>query len=277
MLFRSDNELIKICKPALENSELVRAQFEIRNVNRTVGTMLGSEVTRRFGGKGLADGTIDLTFIGSAGQSFGAFLPKGITLRLEGDTNDYLAKGLSGGQVIIRPNREAKFESHKNVIAGNVAAYGATSGTLFVSGLVGERFCVRNSGAIAVVEGVGDHGCEYMTGGKVVILGQTGRNFAAGMSGGIAYLRHVNIENINPEMVEVEELDKEDLEFLSKILNSFLEETKSNLAKDLLQNNEISQFKKIMPKEYKRVLLAKAKAEQEGLDPIKAIMEASRG
>ena len=272
-----DNELIKICKPALENSELVRAQFEIRNVNRTVGTMLGSEVTRRFGGKGLADGTIDLTFIGSAGQSFGAFLPKGITLRLEGDTNDYLAKGLSGGQVIIRPNREAKFESHKNVIAGNVAAYGATSGTLFVSGLVGERFCVRNSGAIAVVEGVGDHGCEYMTGGKVVILGQTGRNFAAGMSGGIAYLRHVNIENINPEMVEVEELNKEDIEFLSKILNSFLEETESKLAKDLLQNNEISQFKKIMPKEYKRVLLAKAKAEQEGLDPIKAIMEASRG
>ncbi|MEY3496327.1 MAG: glutamate synthase large subunit, partial [Actinomycetota bacterium] len=183
-----DQELIKICAPALKNKDLVRAQFEIRNVNRTVGTMLGSEVTRHFGGQGLPDGTIDLTFLGSAGQSFGAFVPKGITLRLEGDSNDYLAKGLSGGKIIVRPNRNSKFKASENVIAGNVAAYGATSGTLFVSGLVGERFCVRNSGATAVVEGVGDHGCEYMTGGRVVVLGSTGRNFAAGMSGGIAYL-----------------------------------------------------------------------------------------
>ena len=272
-----DQELIKICKPALEKQELVRAQFDIRNVNRTVGTMLGSEVTRKYGGKGLPDETIDLTFIGSAGQSFGAFVPKGITLRLEGDSNDYLAKGLSGGKIIVRPNRNSKFEASKNVIAGNVAAYGATSGTLFVNGLVGERFCVRNSGATAVVEGVGDHGCEYMTGGRVVVLGPTGRNFAAGMSGGIAYLFKPNSENINPEMVEIEDLDQEDIKFLTEIITKYIEETNSKLAKQILDGNEINQFAKIMPKEYKRVLLAKEKAELEGIDPLKAIMEASRG
>ncbi len=272
-----DQELIKICAPALKNQELVRAQFEIRNVNRTVGTMLGSEVTRRFGGKGLPDETIDLTFVGSAGQSFGAFVPKGITLRLEGDSNDYLAKGLSGGKVIVRPNRNAKFEASENVIAGNVAAYGATSGTLFVNGLVGERFCVRNSGATAVVEGVGDHGCEYMTGGRVVVLGSTGRNFAAGMSGGIAYLFNLNAENINSEMVEIEELNEEDFDFLKDIITKYFDETDSKLAKNILDNNEIKNFSKVMPKEYKRVLLAKQKAELEGIDPLKAIMEASRG
>ena len=272
-----DQELIKICEPALKNQELVRAQFEIRNVNRTVGTMLGSEVTRKYGGKGLPDETIDLTFVGSAGQSFGAFVPKGITLRLEGDSNDYLAKGLSGGKIIVRPNRDSKFEASKNVIAGNVAAYGATSGTLFVNGLVGERFCVRNSGATAVVEGVGDHGCEYMTGGRVVVLGSTGRNFAAGMSGGIAYLFNVNSENINPEMVEIEELEEDDVKFLTEIITNYIEETDSELAKKILNNNEITKFSKIMPKEYKRVLLAKQKAELEGIDPLKAIMEASRG
>jgi glutamate synthase (NADPH/NADH) large chain len=239
--------------------------------------MLGSEVTRHFGGQGLPDGTIDLTFLGSAGQSFGAFVPKGITLRLEGDSNDYLAKGLSGGKIIVRPNRNAKFKASENVIAGNVAAYGATSGTLFVSGLVGERFCVRNSGATAVVEGVGDHGCEYMTGGRVVVLGSTGRNFAAGMSGGIAYLFNPNTENINPEMVEIEDLDQEDIKFLQEIVANYIEETDSELAKKIIKNNEILKFVKIMPKEYKRVLIAKQKAELEGIDPLKAIMEASRG
>ena len=272
-----DQELIKICAPALKNKDLVRAQFEIRNVNRTVGTMLGSEVTRHFGGQGLPDGTIDLTFLGSAGQSFGAFVPKGITLRLEGDSNDYLAKGLSGGKIIVRPNRNSKFKASENVIAGNVAAYGATSGTLFVSGLVGERFCVRNSGATAVVEGVGDHGCEYMTGGRVVVLGSTGRNFAAGMSGGIAYLFNPNTENINPEMVEIEDLDQEDIKFLQEIITNYIEETDSELAKKIIKNNEILKFNKIMPKEFKRVLIAKQKAELEGIDPLKAIMEASRG
>ena len=272
-----DNKLIEICQPALLKGELVRAQFEIRNVNRTVGTMLGSQITRKYGGQGLPTGTIELTFNGTAGQSFGAFIPQGLTLRLEGDTNDYLGKGLSGGKIVIRPDRKAKFESSLNVIAGNVAAYGATSGTLFVRGLVGERFCVRNSGATAVVEGVGDHACEYMTGGKVVVLGQTGRNFAAGMSGGIAYVVDLNVENVNSEMVELETLDDNDKEFLSSILKDYLEETDSPLAKQLLNDKDFKKFTKVMPREYKRVLLAQAKAKKDGTDPMEAVMEVSRG
>jgi glutamate synthase (NADPH/NADH) large chain len=272
-----DNKLIEICQPALLKGELVRAQFEIRNVNRTVGTMLGSQITRKFGGQGLPTGTIELTFNGTAGQSFGAFIPQGLTLRLEGDTNDYLGKGLSGGKIVIRPDRKAKFESSLNVIAGNVAAYGATSGTLFVRGLVGERFCVRNSGATAVVEGVGDHACEYMTGGKVVVLGQTGRNFAAGMSGGIAYVVDLNVENVNSEMVELESLDDNDKEFLSSILKDYLEETDSPLAKQLLNDKDFKKFTKVMPREYKRVLLAQAKAKKDGTDPMEAVMQVSRG
>ena len=272
-----DNKLIEICQPALQKGELVRAQFEIRNVNRTVGTMLGSQITRKYGGQGLPTGTIELTFNGTAGQSFGAFIPQGLTLRLEGDTNDYLGKGLSGGKIVIRPDRKAKFESSLNVIAGNVAAYGATSGTLFVRGLVGERFCVRNSGATAVVEGVGDHACEYMTGGKVVVLGQTGRNFAAGMSGGIAYVVDLNVENVNSEMVELETLDDNDKEFLSSILKDYLEETDSPLAKQLLNDKDFKKFTKVMPREYKRVLLAQAKAKKDGTDPMEAVMEVSRG
>ena len=272
-----DNKLIEICQPALQKGELVRAQFEIRNVNRTVGTMLGSQITRKYGGQGLPTGTIELTFNGTAGQSFGAFIPQGLTLRLEGDTNDYLGKGLSGGKIVIRPDRKAKFDSSLNVIAGNVAAYGATSGTLFVRGLVGERFCVRNSGATAVVEGVGDHACEYMTGGKVVVLGQTGRNFAAGMSGGIAYVVDLNVENINSEMVELEKLNIDDKEFLSSILRDYLEETDSPLAKQLLNDKDFKKFTKVMPREYKRVLLAQAKAKKDGTDPMQAVMEVSRG
>jgi glutamate synthase (NADPH) large chain len=272
-----DNKLIEICQPALLKGELVRAQFEIRNVNRTVGTMLGSQITRKYGVQGLPAGTIELTFNGTAGQSFGAFIPQGLTLRLEGDTNDYLGKGLSGGKIVIRPDRKAKFESSLNVIAGNVAAYGATSGTLFVRGLVGERFCVRNSGATAVVEGVGDHACEYMTGGKVVVLGQTGRNFAAGMSGGIAYVVDLNVENVNSEMVELESLDDNDKEFLSSILKEYLEETDSPLAKQLLNDKDFKKFTKVMPREYKRVLLAQAKAKRDGTDPMEAVMEVSRG
>jgi len=272
-----DNKLIEICQPTLLKGELVRAQFEIRNVNRTVGTMLGSQITRKYGGQGLPAGTIELTFNGTAGQSFGAFIPQGLTLRLEGDTNDYLGKGLSGGKIVIRPDRKAKFESSLNVIAGNVAAYGATSGTLFVRGLVGERFCVRNSGATAVVEGVGDHACEYMTGGRVVVLGQTGRNFAAGMSGGIAYVVDLNVENVNSEMVELESLDESDKVFLSSILKDYLEETDSPLAKKLLEDKDFKKFTKVMPREYKRVLLAQAKAKKDGTDPMEAVMEVSRG
>jgi glutamate synthase (NADPH/NADH) large chain len=272
-----DNKLIEICQPALQKGELVRAQVEIRNVNRTVGTMLGSQITRKYGGQGLPEGTIELTFNGTAGQSFGAFIPQGLTLRLEGDTNDYLGKGLSGGKIVVRPDRKAKFESSLNVIAGNVAAYGATSGTLFVRGLVGERFCVRNSGATAVVEGVGDHACEYMTGGRVVVLGQTGRNFAAGMSGGIAYIVDLNVENINAEMVELESIDENDKSFLASILKDYLEETDSPLVKKLLEDNEFKRFTKVMPREYKRVLLAQAKAKKDGTDPMQAVMEVSRG
>ena len=272
-----DNKLIEISQPALQKGELVRAQVEIRNVNRTVGTMLGSQITRKYGGQGLPEGTIELTFNGTAGQSFGAFIPQGLTLRLEGDTNDYLGKGLSGGKIVVRPDRKSKFESSLNVIAGNVAAYGATSGILFVRGLVGERFCVRNSGATAVVEGVGDHACEYMTGGRVVVLGQTGRNFAAGMSGGIAYIVDLNVENINAEMVELETLDDADKSFLSSTLKNYLEETDSPLAKKLLEDNEFKRFTKVMPREYKRVLLAQAKAKNDGTDPMQAVMEVSRG
>ena len=272
-----DNKLIEICQPALQKGDLVRAQVEIRNVNRTVGTMLGSQITRKYGGQGLPEGTIELTFNGTAGQSFGAFIPQGLTLRLEGDTNDYLGKGLSGGKIVIRPDRNAKFDSSQNVIAGNVAAYGATSGTLFVRGLVGERFCVRNSGVTAVVEGVGDHACEYMTGGRVVVLGQTGRNFAAGMSGGIAYVVDLNIENVNAEMVELEDLDDDDKIFLSSTLKNYLEETDSPLAKKLLEDIDFTKFTKVMPREFKRVLLAQAKAKRDGTDPMQAVMEVSRG
>jgi len=185
----------------------VSLELPVRNVNRTVGTMLGSMVTRRYGGEGLPDGTIDLTFGGSAGQSFGAFLPRGITMRLYGDANDYVGKGLSGGRIVVRPSREAPFAAEDNVIAGNVIGYGATGGEIFLRGRVGERFCVRNSGALAVVEGVGDHALEYMTGGRAVILGSTGRNIAAGMSGGIGYVLDLARHRVNSEMVEVEPLD----------------------------------------------------------------------
>jgi len=194
-----DNKLIELASAALEQREEVRIQLPIKNGNRTVGTMLGSEITRRFGGAGLPDDTIDITFHGSAGQSLGAFIPRGLTLRLYGDTNDYLGKGLSGGRLIVRPDERATFPSEKNVIAGNVIGYGATLGEIFVRGVVGERFCVRNSGATAVVEGVGDHACEYMTGGTVVILGITGRNLAAGMSGGRAFILDLNIDKAERE------------------------------------------------------------------------------
>ena len=274
-----DNELIKVCQPALENKEAVRAQFSIYNSNRTVGTMLGSEITRQYP-KGLASGTIDLTFTGSAGQSFGAFIPKGLTLRLEGDANDYLGKGLSGGSIVVRPNRDAKFIAEENVIAGNVIGYGATDGEIFIRGIVGERFCVRNSGALAVVEGVGDHACEYMTGGRVIVLGKTGRNFAAGMSGGIAYVLDLENIKVNLEMVHIQELGEADLEFIKTQLKRFQEETNSKVASDLiaLSDDEIkSRISKVMPKDYQRVLNAQKAAEISGEDPIKAIMEASRG
>ena len=213
-----DNTLIQLCEGALMDASPVTLELPVRNVNRTVGAMLGSLVTRRYGAEGLPEDTIDLTFTGSAGQSFGAFLPPGITLRLLGDANDHVGKGLSGGRIVVRPDPAAPFAAEDNVVAGNVLAYGATSGELYVRGVVGERFCVRNSGATAVVEGVGDHACEYMTGGRVVILGGHGRNLAAGMSGGLAYVLDLDPGRVNPAMVDLEPVSPDDAETLRGIV-----------------------------------------------------------
>jgi glutamate synthase (NADPH/NADH) large chain len=276
-----DQELIKLCRPAIDAGEPVRAALRIRNVNRTVGTMLGHEVTKRHP-SGLADGTIDLTFTGSAGQSFGAFVPAGITLRLEGDANDYLAKGLSGGRVVVRPDRSATFAAEDHIIAGNVIAYGATAGQLFLRGQVGERFCVRNSGATAIVEGVGDHGCEYMTGGEVVVLGSTGRNFAAGMSGGVAYVLDLAHDRVNPELVDLVQLDDEGEARVQQLLRLHWEETDSPVAHALLIEWDASRsrFTEVMPRDYRRVIEARADAERQGLsedETTAAMMGATHG
>ncbi|GIH26359.1 glutamate synthase [Acrocarpospora phusangensis] len=270
-----DNTLIQLAEGALEFGERVTLELPIRNVNRTVGTMLGHHVTRRWGGAGLPDNTIDVSFTGSAGNSFGAFVPRGITLRLTGDANDYVGKGLSGGRIAVRPAND--LDGH--IIAGNVGLYGATSGEAFIRGVVGERFCVRNSGATAVVEGVGDHGCEYMTGGRAVVLGPTGRNFAAGMSGGIAYVLDLNPVRVNREMVEIEALTDEDSDFLRETVEKHLAETGSPVAKALLTDWDaaLARFGKIMPIDYKRVLRARAEAEAEGRDIDEAVMAASHG
>ncbi|HTK63937.1 MAG TPA: glutamate synthase large subunit [Pseudonocardia sp.] len=274
-----DNTLIQLTEGALDGGEPVRLDLPVRNVNRTVGTMLGYQLTKRWGAEGLPDNTIDVTLTGSAGQSFGAFVPKGITLRLIGDANDYVGKGLSGGRITVRPHPGAQFTAEQNIIAGNTLLYGATSGELFLRGMVGERFCVRNSGALAVVEGVGDHGCEYMTGGRVVVLGPTGRNFAAGMSGGIAYLLDINPIRVNPEMVDIDPLDDEDREFLAEAVTKHHAETGSAVAHALLTDwdTAVGRFGKVMPKDFKRVLAAQAAAQRDGRDVNEAIMEAAHG
>ncbi|WP_414858571.1 glutamate synthase large subunit [Nocardioides sp. Root151] len=277
-----DNELVRIAAPALENGEPVRAQVQVRNVNRTVGTILGHEVTKRYRGEGLPDGTIDITFTGSAGQSFGAFVPRGVTLRLEGDANDYVGKGLSGGRIVVRPDRNATFDASQQIIAGNTIGYGATSGEIFLRGQAGERFCVRNSGVSAVVEGVGDHGCEYMTGGKVVVLGQTGRNFAAGMSGGYAFVLDLDEGRVNPELVELSEVKGKAADELKELVTKHLEETESSVAGDLLADwdSALSRFTQVMPSDFKRVLEAREEALEEGLDEDQAaarIMEVLHG
>ncbi|VVJ16401.1 Glutamate synthase [NADPH] large chain (EC [Amycolatopsis camponoti] len=274
-----DNTLIQLAEGALNSGDKVRLELPVRNVNRTVGTMLGSELTRRWGGEGLPDDTIDVTFTGTAGQSFGAFVPKGITLRLYGDGNDYVGKGLSGGRLIVRPSQDARIAAEDHIIAGNVIAYGATSGEIFIRGKVGERFCVRNSGALAVVEGVGDHGGEYMTGGRMVVLGQIGRNFAAGMSGGIAYVLDLPAHRVNPEMVDIDPLDSEDADFLRETLEKHYDETESAVARELLADWDagVDRFGKVMPKDYKRVLAAQVQAERDGRDVNEAIMEAAHG
>jgi glutamate synthase (NADPH/NADH) large chain len=274
-----DNQLISLAKPALEGQKSLRLEMPIRNVNRTVGTMLGSEITRKYGGSGLPANTIDITFHGSAGQSFGAFIPSGLTLRLYGDSNDYVAKGLSGGRVIIRPDERAKFKSNANVIAGNVIGYGATSGEIMISGVVGERFCVRNSGAHAIVEGVGDHGCEYMTGGTVIILGSIGRNFAAGMSGGMACVLDLEESLVNTEMVDLLTLPAVHEDFVKSSLSNFFVESGSAVAKDLLSDwdKSKSRFTLVMPRDYARVLEVMAKAQREGMPVDNAVMEVVNG
>jgi glutamate synthase (ferredoxin) len=265
--------LIPACRQALEHGKPVTLTLPIRNVNRTVGTMLGYEVTRRWGGDGLAADTIQLHFTGSAGQSFGAFVPRGITMVLEGDANDYWGKGLSGGRLVVYPPRGSAFAPEDNIIIGNVALYGATGGEAYVRGVAGERFCVRNSGVHAVVEGVGDHACEYMTGGRVVVLGRTGRNFAAGMSGGIAYVLDVDGDfkrRCNLGMVDLEPLDQaEEISLVRDLMRRHIEATGSSYAARLLAQwiDLQRRFVRIVPKDFKRVLQAEARARAEGREP----------
>jgi len=281
-----DQQLIAQSREAIDHGTPVRFSTSIANVNRTVGTMLGHELTKAHGGQGLPDGTIDITFDGSAGNSFGAFVPKGITLRVYGDANDYVGKGLSGGRIVVRPSESAPagYVAEDNIIAGNVILFGATSGQAFLRGQVGERFAVRNSGAHAVVEGVGDHGCEYMTGGKVAILGPTGRNFAAGMSGGMAYVydpRGALPANLNAEMVELETIEdgSDDSTWLHDIIQAHVDATDSAVGQRVLSDweSELKHFVKVMPRDYKSVLAAIAEAERNGENVNEAIMAAARG
>ncbi|HEY8301021.1 MAG TPA: glutamate synthase large subunit [Jatrophihabitans sp.] len=273
-----DNTLIQLCEGALLDASPVRLELPVRNVNRTVGTMLGSLVTRRYGADGLPDGTIDITFTGSAGQSFGAFVPRGITLRLIGDANDYVGKGLSGGVLAVRPHPDAPFAAEDNVIGGNVIAYGATSGSIFLRGVVGERFCVRNSGATVVAEGTGDHALEYMTGGVAVILGTIGRNLGAGMSGGYAYVLDLDESLVNPELVDVVPLAGEHADRLRRLVEGHVAHTDSPVGAALLADwpSAVRRFSVIVPRDFQRVVEATARAEANGEDVDAAVMAAAR-
>jgi glutamate synthase (ferredoxin) len=275
-----DNQtLLDLATPALERGEKVRATLPIRNTNRVVGTILGSEVTRKFGPEGLPEGTIHFHFQGSAGQSFGGFIPKGITLELEGDANDYFGKGLSGGTILLYPPEDSTFDPEENIIVGNVAFYGATRGEAYIRGMAGERFCVRNSGVRAVIEGVGDHACEYMTGGCVVVIGATGRNFAAGMSGGVAYVLDEDgafKTHCNLDTVSLEHLDEDDLRDVEEMLKRHGVYTHSDRAWQILAlwEETASKFVKVLPKDYKRMLDAIRQAENEGHVGEEAVMAA---
>ena len=255
-----DLKLLEQSQPALESGKRVKISMEIKNTNRTVGAMLSGEISRRYADKGLPEDTIQVFFKGSAGQSFGAFGARGLSLYLEGDANDYLGKGLSGARIVVVSSKESTFKSEENVIVGNTVLYGATEGEVFIRGLAGERFCVRNSGAYAVVEGLGDHGCEYMTGGRVVVIGSTGRNFAAGMSGGIAYVYDEDgnfRKRCNTEMVELSEVrNEQDIVTVWGLLGKHIKYTDSAYAKSILHNweRELKKFVKVLPYEYKRVL-----------------------
>jgi glutamate synthase domain-containing protein 2/glutamate synthase domain-containing protein 3 len=272
--------LLGLCKPAIERGEKVRTSLPIRNVNRVVGTITGSEITRKYGAAGLPEDTIHLKFIGSAGQSFGAFIPRGMTLELEGDANDYVGKGLSGGKLVLYPPRSSTFTPWENIIVGNVALYGATSGEAYIGGMAGERFCVRNSGVHAVVEAVGDHGCEYMTGGRVIVLGAVGRNFGAGMSGGVAYIldeKGDGAANVNREMVDVSAVDEpEEIAAVRAMIEKHAQYTGSARAKQVLGawSDEASKFLRVMPRDYHRMLKCIARAQSQGLTGEDAIMAA---
>ncbi len=273
-------KLLAICQPALDKQQPVRAELPIRNTDRVTGTLLGGEITRRYGAQGLPDDTIRLHFRGSAGQSFGAFIPKGLTMRLTGDANDYVGKGLSGGRIIVQPSEQANIVAEENIIIGNVAFYGATGGEAYICGIAGERFCVRNSGVHAVVEGVGDHGCEYMTGGRVIVLGQIGRNFAAGMSGGIAYLydeHGVATHHINQEMVLLEPLrDQAESDEVKKMLMRHVNYTGSKQAQRILDKWErcMQQFVRVIPHDYKRMLESIEREKASGLNEQEAVLAA---
>jgi glutamate synthase domain-containing protein 3 len=263
-----DWELVQVCSPALESGERVRqGPIPVRNVNRTVGGILSGEIARRHGARGLPEGTIDISFSGSAGQSFGAWLAPGVTFSLRGETNDYTGKGLSGGIIAVRPPESALFRAEENMIVGNTVLYGATAGRAFFRGLAGERFAVRNSGAYAVVEGLGDHGCEYMTGGRVVVLGTTGRNFAAGMSGGVAYVwdrdRHFE-GRCNLELVDLEALTEDDEDEVKGLISEHAQRTGSLVARNVLASWERARerFVKVMPRDYRRVLAERAEQEE---------------
>jgi glutamate synthase (ferredoxin) len=271
--------LMKVCKPAIEKKQKVKTTLPIRNVNRVAGTIVGSEVTRRHGATGLPEDTIQITFQGSAGQSFGAFLPPGMSFTLEGDANDYFGKGLSGGKLILYPPEGSTFVPEENMIVGNVAFYGATKGEAYIRGMAGERFAVRNSGVNAVVEAVGDHGCEYMTGGTVVVLGPTGRNFAAGMSGGIAYVLDEKGDfpkKCNTQMVGLEKPDAEDLARLKAMIENHAINTKSTRASKILADWDkfSGKFVKVLPKDYKRMLQKIKEAESAGLTGEAALVAA---
>src|SRR5436309_753639 len=275
--------IIPACREAIEHKKPVSLRLPIRNVNRTVGTMLGSRITKTWGGEGLPDDTIQIHFTGSAGQSFGAFVPRGVTFTLEGDANDYWGKGLSGGKLVVYPPRASPFVAEENIVIGNVALYGATSGEAYVRGVAGERFCVRNSGCHAVVEGIGDHGCEYMTGGRVVVLGRTGRNVAAGMSGGLAFVLDLDGDFhrlCNREMVDLEPLDQPaDVSLVGELIDRHIELTGSTYAAGILRDwvDVQPRFVTIMPRDYKRVLLAEARARAEGRQPAFAELVGTNG
>lgn len=261
------SKLLRMCRPAIEDQKPIRAKLAITNINRVVGTLVGSEVTRRYGESGLPDNTIKLNFEGSAGQSFGAFIPKGMTLELEGDANDYLGKGLSGGTITVYPPKTSIFEADENILIGNVAFYGATSGTSYINGVAGERFAVRNSGITAVVEGVGDHGCEYMTGGEVLVLGKIGRNFGAGMSGGYAYILDCDERYVNTGLVELRPANNDDLKRIKELVEQHVLHTNSAKGRHILENwnNFVNRFTKVVPVAYEEMQATIERFKEQGL------------